>query len=57
MSDPRDIIGDDYERERLCAHGVGHAYPCRHPKSPKCRWHGVHTCDGCCAKEGFFDPV
>ena len=39
------IIGDDGDRELLCEHGIGHSKT------------GVHTCDGCCSKPGFFDGV
>jgi hypothetical protein len=38
------IIGDDGDREKLCAHGIGHGY-------------GVHTCDGCCSEPGFFNDL
>lgn len=35
------VIGDDGDLEKLCDHGVGHG-------------HHLHTCDGCCAVEGFY---
>jgi hypothetical protein len=36
------IKGDDGDVEQLCEHGIGHGV-------------GVHTCDGCCLKPGFYD--
>ncbi len=41
------IIGDDWEVELLCEHGVGH--PVKKYRKNN-RWRGIHTCDGCCTK-------
>jgi len=43
------IIGDDGEPELLCRHFVGHSIPGAGS--------GIHTCDGCCSKPGFFDEI
>lgn len=39
-------LGRSYEK--ACEHGVGHPYP----GAPH---GGVHGCDGCCSKDGFYD--